>query len=106
MRRAVDNFWFCGYFPSQRTGTGKNAVGTLTLTDSMKKNIERLTGLSIEDISRKTPEELDAHLAGKVGRSRLEVAPPRGRYPIGRGSVLLQRLSDSAKVAKELVRLR
>jgi hypothetical protein len=73
----------------------------LKLSDKLARYIEKRAGLSIGEIRNQTTTETDAAI-GRRYHKQIKVTPPRKAGLVGRGSVLLNRLSDSTAVEKKL----
>jgi hypothetical protein len=74
-------------------------VPTMKHFDKLIKNIEKKTGMSIEDIKLKSPEQQRDFFSKKTGKP-LEIIT---EFPfIGRGNVLRGGLVSSSKINKEI----
>jgi hypothetical protein len=76
------------------------------LSDSVKRNIERSTGLTVEKIASMSAESVDSHIEKRLGK-KLHMATPKDKRLQPRGSVYLAmgRLLSSLKANKELAKI-
>lgn len=74
------------------------------LRDFLNSYVLRHVGLGLECIKDLSVEEVDQKISLKVGK-KIEVSPPDDDRLLGRGSVLLHRLSRIEDVDRELSRI-
>lgn len=76
------------------------------LSEEVRRNIEKSTGLSVSEISRMSAEKVDVHIEKKLGK-KLHISLPKDKRLLGRGSVYiaLRRLISSKKTNKRVAQI-
>ena len=76
------------------------------LSEQVKGNIKKSTGLPVSEISRMSAEKVDAHIEKRVCK-KLRISLPKDKRLLGRGSVYLalRRLLSSKKTNKKLAQI-